>query len=66
MAELDGGGNVVSRFVYATLDYSPDLLMHADTVYRVVTDQLGSVRAIVRTSDGAVVQLRWLFRVWRG
>jgi RHS repeat-associated protein len=38
------------------LSHAPDLLLRGDTAYRVVTDQLGSVRAVVRTTDGAMVQ----------
>jgi len=56
IAELDGAGALVNRYVYATLGHAPDLVLHADTAYRVVTDQLGSVRAVVRTTDGAIVQ----------
>jgi len=58
IAELDGGGVLLHRYVYATLGHSPDLLVDGDstTAYRVVTDHLGSIRAVVRTSDGALVQ----------
>lgn len=34
----------------------PDLPVHADTLYRMITDQLGSVRALVRVSDGEIAQ----------
>ncbi len=56
LAELDGEGALVHRYVHATHGHVPDLLMHADTAYRMVTDHLGSVRAVVRATDGVVVQ----------
>ena len=56
LAELDASGALLNRYVYATLGHAPDLVLHGDTAYRVVTDQLGSVRAVVRASDGAIVQ----------
>jgi RHS repeat-associated protein len=56
IAELDNSGAVVSRYVYATQGHVPDLLVKNGTTYRLITDQLGSVRAVVRVSDGAVMQ----------
>ncbi len=56
LAELDGAGQVVHRYVYATTGHSPDLLVTPEATYRVVTDYLGSVRAVVRVSDGYVAQ----------
>jgi RHS repeat-associated protein len=55
-AELNGNGTLRHRYLYGTLGHSPDLLMHGDTAYRVITDHLGSVRAVVRTTDGVLVQ----------
>lgn len=56
VAELDGSGALRHRYVYGTQVHVPDLLVHADTVYRLITDHLGSVRALVRVSDGEVAQ----------
>ena len=56
VAELDGTGAVLNRFVYCTQDYTPDLILRADGTYRVITDHLGSIRAIVNVTTGAVVQ----------
>ena len=56
IAELDGSGNVVSRFVYASRDNVPDYMITHGTTYRLLTDQLGSVRLVVDTATGAVVQ----------
>jgi RHS repeat-associated protein len=55
-AELDGAGNVVSRFVYATRVNVPDYLIKGGATYRVLTDHLGSPRLVVNASTGAVVQ----------
>ena len=56
VAELDGSGQVVSRFVYGTRVNVPDYMERGGAVYRLVTDHLGSVRAVVDTATGAVVQ----------
>lgn len=49
IAELDSADNVIKRF-------AAGYIIKADTFYRVVTDHLGSVRMIVNTVTGAVVQ----------
>jgi RHS repeat-associated protein len=56
VAELDGSGAVVSRFVYATHVNVPDYMVKGGQTYRLVLDQLGSVRLVVNTSDGTVAQ----------
>jgi RHS repeat-associated protein len=56
IAELDGSGNLVSRFVYATRVNVPDYMVRAGVTYRIVTDHIGSPRLVVRASDGVVVQ----------
>lgn len=56
IAELDGAGAVVSRFVYATRLNVPDYLVRGGVTYRIVTDHLGSPRLVVNTANGAVVQ----------
>jgi RHS repeat-associated protein len=58
VAELDGTGAEQWRYVYGTRAQVPELAMHGDTAYRVVSDQLGSVRALVRASDGLVTWWR--------
>ncbi|MBK7584475.1 MAG: hypothetical protein IPI67_30255 [Myxococcales bacterium] len=61
LATLDGGGNLTAQFVYASGAHVPDLMLvfgaggSAASVYRILTDQVGSVRAVVR-SDGVVTQ----------
>jgi len=56
VAELDGAGNVVSRFVYATKGHSPDYLLRDGRTYRIVSDHLGSPRLVIDVDTGAVVQ----------
>jgi RHS repeat-associated protein len=56
VAELDGTGQVVSRFVYGTRPHVPDYMVKGGVVYRLVTDHLGSVRLVVDISTGAIAQ----------
>ena len=56
VAELGPNKTVQSRFVYATKSQSPDLMKKNGTTYRYVTDPRGSVRLLVDTSNGNVVQ----------
>ena len=56
IAELDGSGNIVSRFVYATHVNVPDYLVKGGVTYRIVTDHLGSPRYVVNTADGTIAQ----------
>ncbi|WP_442939872.1 RHS repeat domain-containing protein [Nitrospina gracilis] len=58
IAELDGAGNVVSRFVYASKSNIPDYVIKAGITYRIVSDHLGSPRQVIDTSDGTTVQQR--------
>ncbi|MBK6514678.1 MAG: hypothetical protein IPG04_11280 [Polyangiaceae bacterium] len=56
VAELDGAGNVVARFVYAGGVNVPALMVTPTATYRLVTDHLGSVRQVVDVAAGTVVQ----------
>jgi RHS repeat-associated protein len=55
-AELDGSGNTVSRFIYATHVNAPDVMVKNGVSYMMVTDQLGSPRLVVDSTTGDVVQ----------
>ncbi len=55
VAELDGNGNVVSTFVY-TDGFIPAYMERGSVSYRLVTDQLGSVRLVVNAATGQVAQ----------
>lgn len=56
VAELDGTGTVVSRFVYATGINVPDYVVQGDSTYRLIRDHLGSVRLVVNVQSGSVAQ----------
>jgi RHS repeat-associated protein len=56
VAELDGSGNVVERFVYGSRSNVPDYIVKDGNIYRVITDQLGSPRLIVNASTGVVAE----------
>lgn len=55
-AELNGSGAVVSQFVYGTKQYVPDYMTNGGNTYRLLTDQLGSVRMVVNVATNAVAQ----------
>jgi RHS repeat-associated protein len=56
VAELDGAGNVVSRFVYGTKLNVPEYMIRGGATYRLLTDHLGSVRLVLDTATGAITQ----------
>ncbi len=58
VAELDGSGQVVARFVYGTNPLVPDYIVKGPATYRMLTDHLGSPRLVVDTATGGVVQRR--------
>jgi uncharacterized protein RhaS with RHS repeats len=55
VAELDGSGRLVSRFVYGTRQHSPDYMIRDGSSYRFVHDHRGSVRLVVDSGTGG----RW-------
>ncbi len=57
VAELDGSGNVVSRFVYGTRSNVPDYVVMGGVTYRFITDHLGSPRVILNVATGEIAQL---------
>jgi len=56
VSELDGAGNVVSRFVYGSKPNVPDYMIKAGVTYRIISDHLGSPRLVVNTADGSIAQ----------
>ncbi|RYD46318.1 MAG: hypothetical protein EOP83_29840, partial [Verrucomicrobiaceae bacterium] len=63
IAELDGAGTVISRFVHATRSHAPDFMVKGGITYRILTDPLGSPRLVVDTRNGTVAQ-RMEYDVW--
>ena len=56
IAELDGTGAVVARFVYGVRGNAPDIVIKGGTTYRIVSDERGSPRFAVDTATGNVAQ----------
>ncbi len=56
IAELNGSGAVVSRFVYGTHVNLPDYMVKGGVTYRIITDQLGSPRLVINTTNGRIAQ----------
>lgn len=56
IAELDGLGNITTRFVYGAKANVPDYMIKNNVTYRIVSDHLGSPRLIVNTVDGSIIQ----------
>jgi hypothetical protein len=58
IAELDGSGELVARYVYGTKGYVPDYVVKDGSTYRLITDHLGSIRLVVDVATGAIAQER--------
>lgn len=56
VAELDGAGNVVARFVYGSKINIPDYMIKGGVTYRIISDHLGSPRLVINTTTGSIVQ----------
>jgi RHS repeat-associated protein len=56
IAELDQDGSVRTRFVYGTRSHVPDYMERGGKRYRLLTDDLGSVRKVVDAASGVVEQ----------
>ncbi len=56
VAQTDASGTVTQRYVYATQNHSPDYIVAGAQTYRLLKDTLGSVRLVVDTVSGLVVQ----------
>jgi len=63
VAELDSSGNVTAVFVYGTKPHVPDYMIKGGDLYRLVTDQLGSVILVVELSTGDIAQ-EWSYDPW--
>jgi RHS repeat-associated protein len=55
-AEVSSSGTVTTRYVYGPLSHTPAYFIRGGQTYAILTDHLGSVRSVVRTSDGTVMQ----------
>lgn len=50
VAELNGSNVVIGRFVYASKTNVPDYLIRGATIYRIISDHLGSPRLVIDAS----------------
>ena len=55
-AEVDAAGAIQARFVYGERPNVPEYMVKGGVSYRLITDHLGSVRLVVSSSTGAVVE----------
>jgi RHS repeat-associated protein len=56
LAELAGDNTTRARYIYASRSNVPDYMEKGGRRYRLLTDQLGSVRLVVDAESGAVAQ----------
>jgi RHS repeat-associated protein len=56
VAETDGSGNVVTRFIYANSSNVPVYLIKGGVTFRLITDQVGSIRLVVNATTSAILQ----------
>lgn len=56
VAELNGTGTVVRRFVYGSKFNVPDYFIQGTATYRILSDHLGSPRLVINTATGVVAQ----------
>lgn len=57
VGEQDGAGSLVSVFVYGAAKRNvPELMLRGGAVYRLISDQVGTVRLVVNISTGTVAQ----------
>jgi len=55
-AELNSSGGITKRFIYGSKRNVPDYMLVGSTKYRIISDHLGSVRLVVKQSDGSITQ----------
>ncbi len=56
VAEVDEQGNVTTRYIYGSRGNVPGLMIRGDETYRIIADNLGSPRLVVRVATGEMVQ----------
>jgi len=56
IAELDGSGNVVARFIYGDKINVPAYMEKDGKTYRIISDHLGSPRLVIDIADGSIAQ----------
>ncbi|MBT6842838.1 MAG: hypothetical protein HOA17_03450 [Candidatus Melainabacteria bacterium] len=56
IAELDASGNIITRYIYGTRPHVPDYMIKAGTKYRIISDNIGSVRLVLEVATGTIAQ----------
>lgn len=56
IAEMDGSGNIISRFVYGSKINTPDYMIKGSSNYQIISDQLGSPLFVINSTDGTIIQ----------
>ena len=56
VTEMDGDGNIISRFVYGRHPHVPDYIIKNGETHRIITDHLGSVRLVINVKSGTIMQ----------
>ena len=56
VAELDGSGAIVSRFVYGEQPNVPEYMVRGGATYRLISNHLGSPRLVLNAADGTIAQ----------
>ncbi|RYZ82191.1 MAG: RHS repeat-associated core domain-containing protein, partial [Proteobacteria bacterium] len=56
VGELNGSDQLLARYVYATQGHSPDVMITKNATYKLVKDQLGSIRSVINAADGVFLQ----------
>ena len=63
VAELDGSGNIIARFIYADKPNVPAYMVKDEKTYRILSDHLGSPRLVIDSATGDIAQ-RLDYDVW--
>jgi len=56
VAELDGTGAILSRFVYGSKPNVPDYMVKGGVTYRIISDHLGNPRFVINTGTDSIAQ----------
>ena len=57
IAELGSSGNLKKYFIYGSINHVPDYFIDSNNNrFKIVVDQLGSVRLVVNANTGAIVE----------
>jgi RHS repeat-associated protein len=55
-AELDNEGHILSQFIYSNNSNIPSYMIRSGRVFKLVTDQIGSLRMVIDVESGSIAQ----------